>query len=176
MLTGKTRIQLLRQLHSHPGEGVTALGERVRIGHAAASQELRRIQSRGLLQVERQKSFVIYRMVADPQVPSAPSLLNAIQAALVHLPPERDEDMCIIASGLSHERRIRLVRTLLQEPRFLSDLPFIVGIPLHPFQAHMQTLLASGFVVKAGDLVRFEVPNHPLAKALAKLLRQGATR
>ena len=42
--------------------------------------------------------------------------------------------------------------------------------------AHMATLLASGFVVRSGAEVQFAVPDHPLAKALSKLIRQGAKR
>ena len=176
MLAGHTRIKLLRELSSHTGEGVSALGRRVGIGHAAASQELRRIQSRGLLQSERQGTLQVYRLAADPQVSSAAPLLKAIRSALDQFPPERDREMCVIAAGLAHERRIRIFRFLLGGPCALRDLPFAVHIPAHPLQVHLSTLQAGGFAAKVNNRVSATVPNHPLARALAKLIQQGAAR
>jgi DNA-binding transcriptional ArsR family regulator len=176
MLAGHTRIKLLRELTIHPGEGVSALGGRVGIRHAAASQELRRIQSRGLLQSERQGTLQVYRLAADPQVSSAAPLLKAIRSAFDQFPPERDMDMCAIAAGLAHERRIRIFRFLLGGPCALRDLPFAVHIPAHPLQVHLRTLQAGGFVVRVDNQVSATVPNHPLAKALAKLVQQGVAR
>ena len=176
MLAGQTRIRLLRQLIGHPGECVSALGKRVEIKAAAASQELRRIQSRGLLQAERRGVHLIYRPAADPQVSSAAPLLKAIQTACATLPPERDGEMAVIAAGLSHERRIRIVRALLGGPLSASALQFVVRIPDHPFHVHLATLLDSGFVTRSSDRLQFAVPGHPLAKALAKLIRQGMAR
>lgn len=176
MLAGHTRIKLLREMGSHPGESVSSLGRRVGIREPAASQELRRIQSRGLLQTERQGPRLIYRLAADSQVSSAAPLLKAIRSALDQFPPERDMEMCVIAAGLAHERRIRIFRFLLGGPRALRDLPFAVHIPAHPFQVHLRTLQAGGFVVRVDNQVSATVPNHPLARALAKLIQQGAAR
>ena len=176
MLAGRTRIRMLRQLLEHPGECVSALGKRVAIKESAASQELRRIQSRGLLQAERRGVRLIYRPVADSQVSSAAPLLKAIQTALAAFPAERDEEMAVIAAGLAHERRVRIVRILMAGRQTPLDLQFAAKITPHPFRAHMATLLASGFVVRSGAEVQFAVPDHPLAKALSKLIRQGANR
>jgi DNA-binding transcriptional ArsR family regulator len=176
MLAGQTRIRLLRQLFSHPGECVSALGKRAEIKVSAASQELRRIQSRGLLQAERRGVHLIYRLAADPQVSSAAPLLKAIQTACATLPPERDGEMAVIAAGLAHERRIRIVRALLGGSLSKSALQCAVRIPDHPFHAHVDTLLESGFVIRSHNRLHVAVPDHPLAKALAKLLRQGAAR
>ncbi len=176
MLAGSTRIRLLRQLHEHPGDGVSALGRRVGIKEAAASQELRRIQSRGLLQSERQGVLLIYRMGADPQVSTAAPILKAIQTALRERPSDQDADMATISFGLANERRIRIVRSLLEEPRPLPALQYELHIPAHPFQAHMQSLFNSGFVIRSEGMARAAVPDHPLAKALAKLIQQGITR
>lgn len=176
MLAGPTRIKLLRQIQTHPESGVTALGRRVGIGHAAASQELRRIQSRGLLQADRRGATLVYRFAPDSQVPSAAPLLKSILAALSRLPPENDLDMCRIAAGLAHERRIRIVRTLMEKPRARSELPFLVHVTGHPLHAHLKTLEASGWVVLTSRQARFTAPDHPLAKTLTDLLRQDGIR
>ena len=99
MLAGRARIRLLRQLHDHPEECVSALGKRVALKEAAASQELRRIQSRGLLQAERRGVRLVYRLAADPQVASAAPLLKALQTAFDAFPIERDADMVAIAAA-----------------------------------------------------------------------------
>ena len=176
MLTGKTRVHLLRQLHASSEQSVSALGHRVGIREPAASQELRRIQSRGLLQAERRGPHLIYRLAADAQVATASPLLKAIQSAFARFPPERDEDLCAIVMGLSHERRIQILRALLKGHPSLHDLQRDLQIPPHPFSKHVQTLQASGFVARIENRIQFTVPDHPLAKALAKLLQQGVAR
>lgn len=174
MLAGQARIRLLRQLHDHPEECVSALGKRVALKESAASQELRRIQSRGLLQAERRGVRLVYRLAADPQVASAAPLLKALQTAFAGFPSERDADMAAIAAGLAHERRIRIVRTLLEGRRSRLDLQYATRISPHPFRNHLEKLEAGGFVVAADGEVQLAVPDHPLAKALVKLIRQGA--
>jgi len=176
MLAGKTRIRLLRQLYTHPGMHVSALGESVQIGQAAASQELRRIQSRGFLQSERRGTCLIYRMVADPQVSSAAPLLGSIQTALSTLSAEEDEQMWVLAAGLSNERRIRIFRSLFEAPQSILDLQVALYIPDHSLREHLKTLLRSGFVTQSGMQFRFKVPDHPLAKALTQLIKEGAIR
>lgn len=176
MLASQTRINLLRALVTHPGEGVSALGRRVGIGESAASQELRRIQSRGLLQSERQGALLVYRLAADPQVSSAAPLLKAILTAFDQFPSERDSEMCILAAGLAHERRIRMFRHLLGVSSTPRDLAFTLRISSHPFGVHLRTLQAGGWTVQSGKRLTATVPNHPLAKALAKLIQQGAAR
>ena len=84
--------------------------------------------------------------------------------------------MASIAAGLSHERRIQIIRTLLEGPRPAAEIQTALRISDHPFHAHMTTLLASSFATRCREGLQFCVPDHPLAKALAKLLRQGAAR
>ena len=176
MLSGLSRIRLLRELYHHPGNCVSDLAERIGLKQPAASQELRRIQSRGLLQSERQGARLIYRMAPDPQVPSAAPILKAIQSALAALPPERDSEMNAIAAGLAHERRIRIVRILLNGPWLRLDLQMEARIPAFPFQRHLHTLQTGGFVKTANGQVQLSIPPHPLAKALIRLIQQGAAR
>ena len=172
LLSGQTRIRLLRQLHQHPGRNVSELGASVGIQRANASQELRRIQSRGLLKSARRGCPLVYVMSPDPQVASAAQLLKAIEAALTSRPPERDLEMCVLANGLAHERRIRIAQALLVSPRSISDLGPIVNIPTPSLAKHVHALINSGFAVKRNRLVHFTEPRHPLARALVVLLKQ----
>jgi DNA-binding IclR family transcriptional regulator len=172
MLAGQKRIQLLRQLNAQPGQNVADLGKAVDVKRSDASQELRRIQSRGLLKSQRMGRPLIYRMEADPQVSSAAPLLKAIRTALASYPPERDPEMCIIANGLAHEHRIGLARALLAGPRTMADMHAGLSLSAFGLAQHVQTLVESGFATRKSHLIYFRVPPHPLARALAKLLHQ----
>ena len=172
MLAGSKRIQLLRQLHEHPGKSVTALGEAVGIKRSAASQELRRIQSRGLLKSKRHGVPLVYHMESDPQVPSAAPLLKAIRVALKSYPTSRDLEMCTLAANLANDRRISIVRALLVSPLASADLQLRLGISADSLAQHLRTLIQNGFVKRNGNLVCLEVPKHPLAQALIKLVQQ----
>ncbi len=111
-------------------------------------------------------------MQPDPQVASAAPLLKAIQAALASRPPERDLEMCVLANGLAHERRIRIAHALLESPRSLADLAPIVNVPAPSLAKHVHALIHSGFAVKHNELIHFAEPRHPLARALVILLKQ----
>lgn len=174
MLAGSTRIQLLRQLHDDPGQNIRVRADALGISQPFASQEMRRIQSRGLLQVTRRGPSVVHVPKTDPQVASAAPLLKAIWTTFDTTPPERDMEMTVIAAGLGHERRIAMVRTLMQGPQTAAQL--VAAHPMAPasFYLHLRTLIASGFVQKQGRSLIFKTPSHPLAKALVNLLRQDA--
>ena len=173
MLAGNKRVRLLRQLYERPGRNVSDLGSAVGIKRACASQELRRIQSRGLLKAARCGRPLIYRLEADPQVSSAAPLLKAIQSALRLYPASRDPDMCAIANGLAHERRIAIARTILERPCSIPDLQMQLHLSSFGLAQHLRSLEKSGFVELNGSLVGFKVPSHPLARTLVDLLKQA---
>ena len=172
MLAGRKRVELLRELHQQPGRSVTELGHAVGVKRSYASQELRRIQSRGLLKSARRGIPLIYRMDPDPQVLSASPLLKAIQFALGRFPPERDPEICAIANGLAHDRRIAIARLLMQGP--LSHAGLLQALHMTPsaLSQHLQPLLSGGWVIKTNKHFHLRIPAHPLARALASLIRE----
>lgn len=171
VLAGQTRVKLLRQLHDRPGQSVSDLAKTVGIGVSDASQELRRLQSRGLLQAERNGARLIYRLGADPQVPSAAPLLSALKSTLTRTPPECDRDIIPIATGLAHFRRITIAKALLAAPQMEVDLRGATRIPAASLNGHVRALITSGFVRRFRGLLQFYVPAHPLARTLVKLLQ-----
>ncbi len=176
MLAGATRIQLLRQLHDHPGSNISALSQAIGISQPYASQEMRRIQSRGFLRPAHRGASLVYQPIPDPQVASAAPLLKAVLAALGSRPARQDEEMMAIAAGLAHERRIAMARALLAAPKTLRQLRSEIPMAPCSFQLHLRTLLASGFARQRNQQVQFAVPAHPLGQALARLLRHGAAQ
>lgn len=170
MLAGTVRIRLMRCLHEHPGQDVTELANAVGVGISAASQELRRIQSRGLLQAERRKAHLIYRFGADPQVHSAAPLLKALRAALAESSADKDPHICAIAHGLGHPKRIAMVKSLSNAPKSAFALQKEVQTTFANIRRHLQILFASGLVRREDRTLHYVPPTHPVAKALIKLL------
>ena len=170
MLSGPTRIHLLRCLEENPGRNVSEMAQTVGIGLSAASQELRRIQSRGFLQTEHRQAALLYRFGADPQVPSAAPILKALRAALATHGPAEDARIQAIARGLSHPKRIDLLKALLDSPKSAFALHKEFHLSCRTIDRHLRTLLASGLIRRDNRLLRPVPPAHPLAKALLKLL------
>ena len=79
VLSHPGRLRLLQEVLRQPERSVSQLAEDLSIGVSDASQQLRRLQSRGLLKRTCRGLEVIYRPIPDPQVPSAKPLLLALQ-------------------------------------------------------------------------------------------------
>ena len=170
MLSGDTRIRLLRALHEQPGRNVTELAQAVDIGLSDASQELRRIQSRGLLQPEHQGAALIYRLGADPQVASAVPLLKALKATFAAHTPDPAATIQAIANGLAHPKRIVILKSLRRSAKSVYTLQKEIRTDFRNLQRHVQTLLDSSLVYRKGRSLHFLSPTHPLVKTLVKLL------
>lgn len=170
MLSGTTRLRLLRSLEEHPGRNVSELARAVGVGLSAASQELRRIQSRGLLQAERRQASLVYRFGADPQVPSAAPILKALRTALAHRGSKEDAQIQALARGLGHPSRIALLKSLMHGPKNAFALQQEFHLAFRTLDRHLRPLLDSGLIRRENRLLRFVPPVHPLAKALLRLL------
>ena len=149
VLRGKIRISLFRALLSTPGQPITSLAREVGIGVSDASQELRRLQSRGLLRAERKGSFVIYTPTPDPQVASSAPLLSALEMALKS-PQKQDEMIIRIATGLSHPRRIEIARVLKHQAQPILSLEQNLGYHRAVLNRHLKLLIEAGFVHRKG--------------------------
>lgn len=170
MLSGETRLRLLSHLHQHPGQYVTEIAKAIGIGVSDASQELRRIQSRGILQAEYQGAKLIYRFGADPLVYSAAPILKALRSALSKGTTDEVVRIRAIALGLGHRKRIALIQALRKSPKNAYALQQAAHVAYAGIRLHLQTLLASGLIRSEGRTYKYVPPSHPLAKALVNLL------
>ena len=170
MLSGEARIRLLRTLHDQPGRNVTELAQAVDIGLSDASQELRRIQSRGLLQPEHRGAALVYRLGADPQVASAAPLLKALKATFASPATDSATTIQAIANSFGHPKRIAILKSLMQAPKSVYGLHNEIRTAYGNLQRHLQILLDSGLVCRKDRQLHFIAPIHPLARALLKLL------
>ena len=170
ILAGPTRLSLLRRLLKNPGQTVTWLAEAENLSLARASQELRRLHSRGLLQAERTGPWVRYRPLPDPQVPSARPILQAVSEMVSRYPAAFDEQILATAAGLSQARRIDLVRALRAGPVELARLRVLVPMPSISLWRHLRELEARGWVEQDGRRWKLAANDSPLAKSLLSLV------
>lgn len=169
VLTGRTRLGLLRHVLAQPGLNVSQLAERLGIGISAASQELRRLQSRGFFQRSCPGTSVVYLPIPDPQVPSAAPLLKALQAAWNGI-PNGIEGVARLAKGLACERRVALVRALSQHPGNAVQLSALIRTGPDNLKKHLRILRESGWVAQNGKTFVLRPATHPVQAALLKLL------
>ncbi len=80
-LANRRRLRLMQYLMRHSDLTVSAIADEARMPLSVASQYLRALNARGLLQARRVGRSVIYRVEADPAVPQAEPLLKALRAS-----------------------------------------------------------------------------------------------
>lgn len=165
VLSGRTRLTLLRLVLQHPGQNVSTLAEQAGIGVSDASQELRRLQSRGLLRRTCRQTSVVYLPVPDPQVATAAPLLSALQKALI--PPNADlETIARLARGLGSDRRVNLLRALRHGPLTADQWGERAGVSPASIKSGAAILKACGWIEKAGKTYALRPAAHPMAAAL----------
>ena len=169
VLAGPTRLRLLDLVRAKPLRTVSELADRAGLKLSRASQELRRLHSRGLLQAVRSGRQVQYQAAPDPLVRSAKPLLEALNCSLQrHSPAE-----CVrIASAFSHPRRLLLARVLMGHPRTPEELLAMTGIPRVSLMRHLRALRSRGLVAREGRVFYLQPDPHPLARCLGLLIRE----
>lgn len=170
ILSGATRLSLFRRIIEIPGQCVSTLAQAERISRPRASQELRRLQSRGLVRVERLWRYVRYYPESDPLVSSAEPLLQAMRATFRQIPPERDGEIAKTAMGLSHGKRIAIVRIVREGPIDSHGLAAQLRIHVETVRHHLNFLEDGGWVQRTGKIWALRASDLPLAKCLMKLL------
>ena len=170
ILSGTTRLSLFRRIIQVPGQCVSGLAKAEKISRPRASQELRRLQSRGLVRVGRQGRYVRYYPESDPLVSSAQPLLQAMRATFRQIPPEMSDHIAKTAMGLSHDKRMAVVRVLRDGPRDIHGLAAMLCMPIETVRHHLSFLEDGGWVECAGTTLKLAATDLPLAKCLMKLL------
>ena len=169
VLAGSVRLNLLRHILGGGGPCVTELAAAAGLSEPRASQELRRLQARGLVRAVRQGRYLVYRPEPDPKVPSAKPLLAAARTALAGRP---DAETIRVARAFGHDRRLTIVQTLRRGPQPASVLPAVADIPAQALFRHLRVLQAGGVVRRTKHGWELAPAGHPLAKALLQLLAQ----
>jgi len=173
VLSGQTRLRLLRLVVQEPGLTVTRLAEKANLKLSRASQELRRLQSRGLIQAQRKGGHVFYVPVPDPLVSTSKPLLDAAKSAFAGRPPAEDKVLVATATALSDPRRVAIVTELLGGPRRFHELQTALQIPAISLHRQLHRLNHLGLAGQAHRIWGLIPNRHPLTRALLRILKPG---
>ncbi len=170
VLSGSTRLELLRLILKTPDQCVTELMEAVGLSESRISQELRRLQSRGLVKAVRSGRWVRYRPVPDPKVFSAKPILLAMKAALADSSPKADKETIRVAKAFSNAKRLNLVSELLKDPLSIAALQSAVGISPQSLFRHLRRLKDAGVIQRRGKAWEMAPNSHPLVQCILGML------
>jgi DNA-binding transcriptional ArsR family regulator len=171
VLAGTTRLRLLRLVYHKSDRSVSEMAGLAGISVPRASQELRRLNSRGLMQAVRKGREVCYRLVPDPQVPDAAPLLEAVLQSLGQSRGKSESTCRRIAIAFAHPRRLSIIRALLQGPSTFNALMDHVRFTRATLHRHLLILRSCRMVQLDGGRYHWIPDPHPMARALALLSR-----
>lgn len=171
VLAGETRLGLLRQILAVPGLTVTGLAESLDLSLSRASQELRRLQSRGLVRASRSGATVCYSPVPDPLVASARPILEAMAKTLMETESEDFTKLVATAQAFAHPRRLAIIQELMLHPRSTRELQRLLKLSGMAAYRHLHVLREAGVLSRQGQRWIFDPGNRPLAQCLARLLK-----
>lgn len=169
VLAGPTRLRLLRCIIEIPDRCVSELAEAEGISESRASQELRRLQSRGLVNMVRSGPWTRYRPLTDPKVASAKPLLAAARKALAGWP---EEETRRVARAFGHERRLKMVQLMQERARSGDELQEGGKLSRPALFRHLERLKAGGMVRRSRQGWELRANPHPLAKTMMDLLNK----
>jgi DNA-binding transcriptional ArsR family regulator len=167
VMANRPRLQIIAVLIARPWSTVETVAEAVKLGSATASQYLRALEARGLLQVRRQGRYVKYRLADKPSL--GQSFAVALARIFKHK-PDSIEIAFRTVTAFTHPRRIEIYRAICGPPRTVLQIHAATKIPLWALNRHLKKIEARRFIsVRAG---RYSVV--PRDDALGRLLSEQA--
>ena len=174
ILSGKTRLELLRLVIGTTNQTISDLANRLELSMPRASQELRRLQSRGLIQASRDGMSVLYHPTPDPLVSTASPLLQAIKETFLLFPSSEDDSTIRTAMAFSHTRRLLILRLLQIGPMDTQTLEDLSGMSRDALNRHLKKMLTAHLICRKGKQIHLDENNsHPLVQALFRILKES---
>ena len=167
MLANERRLRVLAHVLQAKRTSVTQAAAVCNLPVQQASGNLRGLQSRGLLAVERVGKWTYYTPQADPSVRDAATLLRVMTASL----KRKDEmpEMIQALTACTHPRRLVLLKALAKGPLTAEQLVRQCQISLPAVYRHMEKLMRRGAVEQDDPRQPFRLA-QPAAPLLAELL------
>lgn len=168
VLANATRLGLFEQLASKQPQSVSELAERLALTLPVASQSLRALESRGLLNARRIRRRVEYRIIADDRAGSLVDLVMALRRTLRDN-PDSTQAVIKIATGFTHPARIEIYRALQSGPLTREQIQVVTRVSFQAMSRHLRKLVSRGYIVVVER--KFQQAKHPhaIGQALASL-------
>ena len=169
VLANATRLRIFAQLVRRQPQSVSQLADCVSLTLPVASQSLRALESRGLLQVKRIRLRVEYRIPSTTEAEALSDLIAALKTALRRepLPIAR---IIKLATAFTHPSRIHIYRCLTDGQKTQRQIQSAFPISGPALSRHVGKLIARGFVEsdRNGRCLAIK-HNHAIGRALAAL-------
>jgi DNA-binding transcriptional ArsR family regulator len=167
MLANRRRLQVLRHVLESGRTSVTQTATACKLPLQQASVNLRGLQSRGLLAVERISRWTFYTPQADPSVRDADPLLRIMTAALRR--KDEPDAMLEALTACTHPRRLLLLQALREGPLTPEQLGLRCHISQPAVYRHMRKLLRRGVVQQESEYQPYALA-QPANRLLADLV------
>jgi len=172
LLANETRLKLLNEVFTAPGQCVEHIAASVQISPSTASTQMKWLCRDGFISVHRSGQTVFY----DADIPHAPFWISELQHALRKSLAKKVslKDLCLQSTGFTHQRRIELAALLSVSPLTLPQLEKRTVMSRTALLRHLRKLRTRGYVVFSNETYRLGRPSGLLAKALLKIIRTKA--
>ena len=173
-LANDRRLALLRWLLTVERASVSEAAAHFRWATARASEELRQLQSRGLIRSERAGRQVYYSAIPNPAVDYAAELHSALKAAFEA--GASPKSLYATLTGFTHPRRLAILAALSK------DAP-VAGVELRrqcrmsrmALHRHLRKLAARGVAVRRAKGWALSPPRNRLDRALRECAAREAS-
>ncbi len=173
VLANAKRLLCLKAVLEQPGRTVGDIAACVRISENQASEHLRALQARGLIQASRESRWVHYFPLPDPLVASARPLLAAMTRVLLVEGKTEKEIICTL-TAFTHPRRLAILRYLQKTNRASADnLTASTQVSLPALSRHLGKLAARRLISYDDHYWTLSQCSGRLNKTLLALLDAG---
>ena len=174
-LDNENRLRFLRAIFvSKEAKGVTRLAEDIGVSVPTASQYLRALNARGLVDVKRESSHVYYGSGQNRSLPEAQLLQDAFRRLFERkdLPSDWPARISPVLKAYANERRIAIIRTIAENGSLtFASLSHLADMSETSLLRHLSLLLDGG-VIAQDERRQYVIrpPKNSLQQALLKIV------
>lgn len=166
-VANRPRLKILQFLVRHPRQHVSAIASRLGMQVPIASEYLRMLEARGILECRRTGKWVHYSLSTGTSPHAAP-----VVAALAKTFETRQNPAGYIfgvVTAFTHPRRVAIVAILARRQMERAELRRETGTSDAALSRHLRKLRERGFVNSSGNNWSLAIQDSPLPQALLKL-------
>ena len=174
-MDNENRLRFLRAIFvSKEAKGVTRLAEDIGVSVPTASQYLRALNARGLVDVKRESSHVYYGSGKNRSLPEAQLLQDAFMRLFERkdLPSDWPARISPVLKAYANERRIAIIRTIAENGSLtFASLSHLADMSETSLLRHLSLLLDGG-VIAQDERRQYVIrpPKNSLQQALLKIV------
>ena len=171
VLANSTRLKIFGFLAKEPDQTVSIVAERCHLSRPLASEYLRYLESRCLLEARRRGRLVRYRIASADRAGQMNGLVRVLELIFAGN-AEPVHTVFQLATAFTHPRRIEIFRALLIEPSTVNQLRRVTGISAPALRRHLAKLEKRGFTSRRQRVYSVKQPLDSLRCELARLSKR----